>query len=344
MRIIGDIRARARRLNKLIALPEFEDERTYLAARRAASSGIARIALVGPKQEICRRAAELNVSLEGIQIIDPATPEIRERCAKLLAEVRRHKGMTYEQAYEQVLNPLYCAACLIKLGEVDGSVAGAAHTTAETVRPLLQVLKTLPDVPTASSFFLMTTQRRELGVRGAFIFADAGLIPQPSAQQLAHIAIASAESCQLYLQAEPIIAMLSFSTHGSAKHPDVEKVRQATELVRQLRPDLIVDGEIQADAALSAEVAQRKCPDSPVGGKANVLIFPDLDAGNIGYKLLQYLGGAGAYGPILQGLAGAGMDLSRGASVDDIVNVIAIAALRAQALQEKTSSERQERP
>lgn len=338
MRIIANIRARARRDPKLIALPEVEDDRTYIAARRAVGAGIARIALVGPPSLVRARADELGVSLDNIQVIDPADERVRNRCASLYADLRKHKGVTYEQAYDRVLDPLYCAACLLKLGEVDGSVAGAAHTTADTVRPLLQVVRTAPGVETASSFFLITTEREELGVRGAFIFADAGLVPQPTPEQLAHIAVESADSCRLYLEAEPYVAMLSFSTHGSASHPDIEKVRQATSIARRLRPELTIDGELQADAAVNPQVAARKCPDSPVGGRANVLIFPDLDAGNIGYKLVQHLGGAGAYGPILQGLSRAGMDLSRGATPEDIVNVIAIAVVRAQFLETAYSS------
>ncbi|MGD9518758.1 MAG: phosphate acetyltransferase [Armatimonadota bacterium] len=332
MNVLDSIKARARSFQRLIALPETEDERTYAAARQVVDQGLARVVLIGARDVVENKAREFGVSLDGMCIIDPHDPEVHEACTRLYADLRRNKGVTYDQAREQVLDPLYCAACLLKLGEIDGCVAGASHTTADTVRPLLQIVKTQEGVKTASSCFVMTTQATHLGVKGAFIYADAGLLPQPTAAQLADIAISSTESCELYLEAEPYVAMLSFSTHGSADHPDVEKVREATRIAQELRPDLHIDGELQGDAAVCPEVARRKCPDSEVAGRANVLIFPDLDAGNIAYKLTQYIGGAGAYGPLLQGLAKAGMDLSRGATPEDIANVVAVAAVRAEAL------------
>ncbi len=329
--IIQSIIERAKRERKTIALPETEDERTYHAARRATDDGLARIVLIGPQAQVEAKAKQLGVSLEGIEIVDPTDEAVRKKCADLLYELRKHRGLTEQQAWERVAHPLYCAACLLRLGEVDGSVAGASHTTADTVRPLLQIVKPAKGIRTVSSCFIMTTQREDLGFNGAFIFADAGLVPQPWPHQLADIAIVSAESARLYFETEPYVAMLSFSTWGSAEHPDVEKVREATKLAREMRPDLNIDGELQGDAALIQSVAERKCPGSPVAGKANVLIFPDLDAGNICYKLVQRLCNAGAYGPLLQGLAKPGMDLSRGATVEDIYTVIAVAALRAAA-------------
>ncbi|MCX7599120.1 MAG: phosphate acetyltransferase [Armatimonadetes bacterium] len=327
--IIANIKARAARDLKLIALPETNDDRTYLAAARIVEEGFARVALVGEKHAVEERARQLGVPLSSVELVDPTEEPIRRRCADLYYELRKSRGLTQEQAWEESANPMVAAACLLKLGEVDGAVGGAAHSTAEWVRPLLRIVKAAPGAQTVSSCFIMVTQQAHMGVRGAFIFADAGLVPQPTSEQLSEIAITSAESARLYLEAEPQVAMLSFSTWGSARHPDVDKVREATKLAQAARPDLNIDGEIQADAALVAEVAARKCPGSPVGGRANVLIFPDLDAGNIGYKLVQRLGGAGAYGPLLQGLARPGMDLSRGASPEDIVNVVAAAALRA---------------
>lgn len=327
--VIANIKARAAREPKLIALPETDDERTYWAAARVVEEGFARIALVGEKKTVEEKARKLGISLSGMELLDPTEESLRRRCADLYYEVRKAKGVTQEEAWQLVADPMIAAACLLKLGEVDGAVGGAAHTTAEWVRPLLQVVKAAPGTRTVSSCFIMSTQQVHMGVEGAFIFADAGLVPQPTCEQLAEIAITSAETAQLYLEAEPYVAMLSFSTCGSAKHPDVDKVREATRIAQAARPDLHIDGEMQADAALVAEVAARKCPGSPVGGRANVLIFPDLDAGNIGYKLVQRLGGADACGPLLQGLAKAGMDLSRGATAEDITNVVAAAALRA---------------
>lgn len=327
--MMSSIKGRARRSPQIISLPETEDDRTYLAARQIVDEGFARVALIGEAEKVAEKAGALGISLEGMEVIDPTDDAVRDKCAALYHELRAKRGVTADKARQVVLDPLFCSACLLKLGDVNGSVSGASHTTADTVRPLLQIVKMAPGVETASSCFIMTTAQTDLGVGGAFIFADAGLVPNPWPHQLADIAIASAESARLYLECEPYVAMLSFSTAGSANHPDVDKVREATKIAKKKRPDLHIDGELQADAAIIASVAQKKCPGSPLAGKANVLVFPDLDAGNIAYKLVQRLTGGGAYGPLLQGLAKPGMDLSRGATVEDIVNVVAASALRA---------------
>lgn len=329
--IMANIKARAARAPKLVALPEADDERTYKAAAQVLEEGFARVALIGEQATVEKMAAKTGVSLKGMEVIDPTDDAVHKRCADLFYDLRKKRGVTPEKAAQQVLDPLYCAACLLKLGDVDASVAGAAHATSDTVRPLLQIVKAAPGIETVSSCFIMTTPRHDMGVDGALIFADAGLVPQPWPHQLADIAIVSADSARLLLEVEPYVAMLSFSTYGSADHPDVDKVRQAVKIAAKKRPDLKIDGELQGDAALVESVAAKKCPGSPVGGKANVLIFPDLDAGNIAYKLVQRLAQAGAYGPLLQGLAHPGMDLSRGATADDIANVVAVAALRATA-------------
>ncbi len=332
MDIIQRLHQRARQAGVTVGLPEIEDERTFIAARKAADLGLARIVFIGDPDTVRANASRFGVDVSGMEIIDPADPQVRQRCANLYYEMRKHKGVTPEQAREVVLEPLVCSACLLKLGDVDATVAGAAHTTGDTVRPLLQIVRAQPGIKTVSSCFIIVVSNPQLGSSGGFIFADAGLVPQPTAEQLAEIALAAAESARLYLEDEPRVAMLSFATRGSAKHPDVDKVRHATEILASRNPDFIFDGEIQADAAVNPKVAEIKCPDSPLQGRANVLVFPDLDAGNIGYKLVQHLGGAQAFGPLLQGLARAGMDLSRGSTPDDIVNVIAAAAVRAAAL------------
>ncbi len=330
--VIDSLRQRATALRKTVALPETEDDRTFYAAAMALDAGICNVVLIGNPDHIAQRLSALSVDVNVVRIVDPTDDETIARCAQTYMKARSHKNPTEEEARQVVADPLYCATCLLKMGEVDATVAGAAHSTAEVLRPLLRIVGCAPEVDTVSSCFIMTIPHSQVGHKGVLLFADCGVVPQPTAQQLADIAISTAQSARLYLQTEPKVAMLSFSTKGSAQHPDVEKVVEATQIVRRKTSALIIDGELQADAALLPEVAQFKDPQGLLGGRANVLIFPDLDAGNIGYKLTQHLSGGHAYGPLVQGLARAGMDLSRAASAEDIVNVMAVAAVRAEAL------------
>lgn len=327
--VINSIRERAAQCDKRIALPETECDRTLHAAARASAAGLAEIVLIGSPAYVAARARALGIDLSPVEVVDPQDPQVRERCAATYYEARKHKGITEHEAYATVTHPLYCAAALLKRCEVDGSVAGRINSTADVLRPLLRIVGAREGFKTVSSCFIMTTPQRHMGINGMFVFADGGVVPQPTAEQLADIALATADSARLYFEAEPRVAMLSFSTKGSASHPDVEKVVQATRLAQERRPELLIEGELQADAAIVPEVAALKCPGDILQGTANTLIFPDLDAANIGYKLVQRLTGGEAYGPLVQGLAKPGMDLSRGATADEIVNVIAIAALRA---------------
>lgn len=329
MGFIDDIKARAKSSKKTIVLPETEDKRTYEAAEVILAEGLANLILVGNKDEIEKMSSGYNIS--GATIVDPADNEKTAQYIDLLVELRKAKGMTQEQATELLMkNYLYYGVMMVKTGDADGMVSGACHSTADTLRPCLQILKTKPGTKLVSAFFVMSVPNCEFGENGTFIFSDCGLEQNPDVEKLAAIAGSSAESFKLLVQKEPKVAMLSHSTMGSAKHADVDKVVAATALAKELYPTIEIDGEMQLDAAIVPEIGKSKAPNSKVAGQANVLVFPDLDAGNIGYKLVQRLAKAEAYGPITQGIAKPVNDLSRGCSAEDIVGVVAITAVQAQ--------------
>lgn len=331
MSIVEKIKAKAKSDVKKIVLPEGTEPRTVKASALIVKEGVAKVSLIGDRNEIAKVAAENQVDLTGVEIVDPKTSLKTKEYADLLLELRKSKGMTAEQALDLCLNnTLYYGVLMVKTGDADGMVAGAINSTGNVLRPSLQVLKTAPGIKVVSSCMIMETQAKEYGKDGVLVFADCAVMPNPSAEELAAIAIASAQSAKELVELDPKIAMLSFSTKGSAKHELVDKVVEATSIVKSLVPNLEVDGELQADAALVESVGQLKSPGSSVAGHANVLVFPDLQAANIGYKIVQRLGKAEATGPIIQGLAKPVNDLSRGCSVEDIVNVVAITAVKAQ--------------
>ncbi|MEP4196983.1 MAG: phosphate acetyltransferase [Aliishimia sp.] len=329
MKPLENLMERASRLDRVIALSEGTDARVIEAAINARRQGIARIALVGDQQNIERKLAESGAqNLEGITLYDPNQSTLHQEMAEAYHALRAHKGMTSEQAAQAVRSPHIFAALLVKLGYAHGTLGGATTATSEIVRTALQVIGTASNATMVSSFFLMLLCQEHHDKKGAIIFSDAGLVIDPNSEELADIAIASANSFTALVEETPKIAMLSFSTLGSARHASVSKVIDATEKVRAIRPDILLEGELQFDAAFVPEVAASKAPGSAVAGQANVLIFPNLDAGNIGYKIAQRIGGANAIGPILQGLAHPANDLSRGCSAEDVMHMIAVTAVQ----------------
>ncbi|MEI6602667.1 MAG: phosphate acetyltransferase [Clostridia bacterium] len=319
--------AKAKLHKKTIVLPEANDIRTLQATASVLEKGIAEIVLVGDPLAIATLGAGLN--LTGATIVNPSASAQFEAYVAQFTELRKAKGMTPEMARELLLDPMYYAVMMVKNGEADGMVSGACHSTGETLRPALQILKTAPGTKIVSAFFVMCVPNCKYGADGVFVYADSGLVENPNADELAEIAIASAKSFQSLVEVEPKVAMLSYSTYGSAKSELTEKVVEATRLAKEKAPHLVLDGELQVDAAIVATVGKSKAPGSPVAGVANVLVFPDLNSGNIAYKLTQRLANAEAYGPITQGFPKPVNDLSRGCSADDIVGVIAITAVQA---------------
>jgi phosphate acetyltransferase len=331
MSLIESIIARAKSNRQRIVLPESFEERTITAADRALADGLADIILIGNREKVLAYAASLGLThIDEATIIDPATSERTEEYAQLLFELRQKKGMTVEKAHELVMDPLYFGCLVIKSGHADGQISGALSTTGETLRPALQIIKCAPGITCVSGAMLMVTQTPQYGEDGVLVIGDVAVTPMPDANQLAQIAVCTAQTARSVAGfADPRVAMLSFSTKGSASHEVVDKVVAATALAKEMAPDLKIDGELQADAALVPSVGKKKAPGSEIAGNANVLVFPCLEVGNIAYKLVQRLGQADAIGPILQGIARPVNDLSRGCSVDDIYKMIAITACQA---------------
>jgi phosphate acetyltransferase len=329
MSFLDEMKQKARANKKKIVLPEGTDLRVLTAASVAAKEELAEVILVGNKADILKAAGEIDLSQ--VTIVDVQTAEKKEEYIESFYELRKTKGITKEQARELMKDPVYFGNMMIKNNDADGLVSGAIHSTADTLRPALQIIKTAPGTSLVSSFFIMVIPNCEYGQDGVFLFSDCGLNENPNAEQLSEIAISSAHTMKNLLGITPIVAMLSYSTYGSANSELTQKVVQATALAKQKAPDLLIDGEMQVDAALVASTAKLKAPNSTVAGKANVLIFPDLNAGNIGYKLTERLAKAQAYGPVTQGLAKPINDLSRGCKAEDIIGVIAMTAVQAQA-------------
>ena len=331
MNLLEKISTKAKKINKRIVLPEGTSERTLKAADIILKEGIAKLILLGNIDEINALEKKFGLDLSKAEKIDPKNSPQKELYIQKLLELRKSKGITYEDAVKLIEQDIYYGPMMIYMGDADGEVSGAEHTTADTVRPALQIVKTAPGISVVSGAMVMVTKKENLGEKGVFIFADVAITPNPTAEELAQIAVCSGDTARQIAGIEnPRIALLSFSTKGSAKHELADKVIKATELAKAMRPEMNFDGEMQADAALVEAVGQKKSPGSPVAGFANVLVFPDLQAGNIGYKLVERLGNAEAVGPVLQGLGAPINDLSRGCSVMDIVNLVAITACQAE--------------
>ncbi len=331
MEILKRVYQNAQKYQKRIVLPEGAEPRTLRATEIVLNQKLAQIILLGNPEEISQAATEIGVNIEGATIVNPKTDQRREAYADLMVEIRKSKGLTREAALELLNDPLYFAPMMIKSGDADGELAGAINATGDVLRPALQYVKTLPGVSVVSGAFLMFVNPH-FGHEGILVFADCAVMPDPDERQLAEIAVTTAKTAKAIVGMDPRVAMLSFSTMGSAQHPLVEKMANATRIARELDPELKIDGEMQLDAALIPEVGRLKAPNSEVAGRANILVFPGLESANIGYKLVQRLGKAEAVGPILQGMAAPINDLSRGCSVIDIVNMIAITANQAAAL------------
>ncbi|MDO4714688.1 MAG: phosphate acetyltransferase [Bacteroidales bacterium] len=331
MDIISQIVARAKASKQHIVLPEGTEERTLQAADRILADEVANLTLIGNPTEIREKAERLGLKhIEKALLINPNNHPRQERYATLLLGLRKNKGMTLEKAREMVKDPLYLGCLIIKAGDADGELAGAENTTGNVLRPALQIIKTQPGINTVSGAMMMVCKEKQFGENGVLFMSDIAVTPEPTAEQLAQFAITTAQTAQAVGGfEEPRVAMLSFSTHGSAKHEQVDKVVEATRLAREMAPELAIDGELQSDAALAPEVGLTKAPTSTVAGRANILIVPNLSVGNIGYKLVQRLGGAEAIGPLLQGIARPVNDLSRGCSVDDVYTMIAVTAVQA---------------
>lgn len=324
---LDSVLSRAKADKQTVVLPEGDDPRTLEAAAAILANDVANLIILGDAATIESSPHDL----EGAQIIDPKRASNKKELGQALYELRKEKGLTQEAALELMNDVLYYGVMMAKVGLADGMVAGAAHSTSAVLRPCLQILKTAPGVKLVSAFFIMVVPNCEYGEKGIFLFADSGLEVQPDAERLAHIALSSAKSWKTLVETEPVVAMLSHSSYGSAKNPDADKVIEATSIAKALEPTLALDGELQLDAAIVPEIGSSKAPESSVAGKANVLVFPDLDSGNIGYKLTQRLAKAEAYGPITQGIAAPVNDLSRGCTAEDIIGVIGITCVQAQA-------------
>ncbi len=327
MKLIDDIKEKARKLNKTIVLPEGTGERTLKAADEIIAGNIAKIILIGDPGEISRLAADYGLkNIDRAEIVNPLSHKMKDHYVDMMVELRKHKGLTREEALKLIENPLYLSVMMIKNGDADGEVAGADNATGDVLRPAFQYVKTRPGISVVSGSFIMIHPDPSFGDNGVMVFADCAVHPDPTDRELAEIAVATAGTARSILGIEPRVAMISFSTKGSASHEMVDKVVRATEMAKEMAPDLQIDGELQADAAIVEAIGKQKAPGSPIAGRANVMIFPSLEVGNVAYKLVQRMGKAEAIGPVLQGMAAPINDLSRGCSVSDIVSLVAITA------------------